>query len=201
MVLNGDADAVVVATGSKPRRVSFTGIPLFDPENPETRGADQENVLTSWDLLEKGMAVGQKVIVADDGEANWKGISIAELLLDQGKDVEMISPHDHLGYDLTAERRLPLLRRILKKGLVFAPYTMIKEINGNTVSVYNIHSRQERTIEGVDHVILAYYHKADEALYFALKNKVKELHRIGDCVAPRMIGDAIRDGERVGRLL
>jgi hypothetical protein len=78
---------------------------------------------------------------------------------------------------------------------------MIKEINGTTVTAYNIHSRKETVIDDVDNVILAYYQKADDALYFALKGKVKELHRIGDCVAPRMIGDAIRDGEKVGRLI
>ncbi|MBE0599478.1 MAG: FAD-dependent oxidoreductase [Desulfuromonadales bacterium] len=201
MILQSKADAVVLATGSTPRRISFTGIPPYDIENPVPNGFEQGNVLTSWDLLETGMEVGQKVLVVDDGEANWKGISIAELLLDQGKQVEMISPHDHLGHDLTAERRLPMLRRILKKGIVFHPYTMIKEIDGTAVALYNIHSRQERTLENVDHVVLAHYHKANEELYFGVKGKVKELHRIGDCLAPRMIGDAIRDGERIGRQL
>ena len=194
-------DAVVLATGSTPRRISFTGIPPFDPDNPEPKGFDQDNVLTSWDLLEKEMEVGSKVIVADDGEGNWKGVSIAELLLDRGKEVEMISPLDHLGYDITAERRMPLLRRILKKGIRFTPYTVIKEIQGRDVTVYNIHSREERTIKGVDNVVLAYYHKVNDGLYFTLKGKIKELYRVGDCLAPRMIGDAIRDGERVGRQL
>ena len=78
---------------------------------------------------------------------------------------------------------------------------MIKEINGRRVVTYNIYSRREKVIDDVDHVILAYYHKANDELYFALKDRVKDLHRIGDCVAPRMIGDAIRDGESVGRLL
>ncbi len=201
MVLKENADAVVVATGSSPRRISFTGTPPFNPPTPDPKGSDQENVLTSWDVLEKEMEVGQNVLVADDGEGYWKGVSIAELLLDRGKNVEVISPHDRFGYDLTADKRLPLLRRILKKGLVFTPYTMIREISGKTVHVYNIYSRQERTIEGVDTVVLAYYHKANDELYFALKGKVKDLHRIGDCVAPRQIGDAIRDGERIGRLL
>ncbi len=199
MVLKADADAVILATGSVPRRVSFTGIPPFDPDNPVPPGSDQDNVLTHWDLLEDEREVGQKILVADDGESHWKGVSIAELLLDQGKEVEMIDPNDHLGYDLTAERRVPLLRRILKKGLAFSPYTMIKAIDGNTVTVYNIHSRQERVIEGVDNVVLAYYNKANEDLYLELKDKVKELYRIGDCVAPRMIGDAIRDGEKTAR--
>ncbi len=201
MVRKANADAVVLATGSTPRRVSQTGIPPYDPENPVTPGMDQENVLTSWDLLEKEVEVGQRVIVADDGEGNWKGVSIAELLLDQGKEVELISPLDHLGFDLKGMVRLPLLKRILKKGLVFTPYTMIKEVAGNTVYVYNIHSRQERSIENIDNVVTAYFHSPNDQLYFELKDKIKELHRIGDCLAPRMIGDAIRDGERVGRAL
>jgi 2,4-dienoyl-CoA reductase-like NADH-dependent reductase (Old Yellow Enzyme family) len=201
MALKAGFDAVVVATGSTPRRITFTGIPPYDPENPNTPGVDQENVLTSWDLLEKGVETGPNVLVADDGEGHWKGVSIAELLLDQGKKVQVISPHGVFGFDLTAERRTPLLRRILKKGLVFTPYTMIKAINGNSVSVYNIHSREERDIDGVDHVVLAYYHKADDKLYHDLKGKVKELYRIGDCVSPRMIGDAIREGEDTARLL
>lgn len=201
MVLDADADAVVLATGSTPRRVSFTGIPPFDPDNPVPPGMDQDNVLTHWQLLEDEQEVGSKVIVADDGEGHWKGVSIAEMLVDQGKEVIFIGPLDHIGFDLSAERRAPLLRRVLKKGLAFTPYTMIKAVDGNTVTVYNIHSRKETTIEGVDHVVLAYYNKASEDLYFELKGKIDNLHRIGDCVAPRMIGDAIRDGEKLAREL
>lgn len=39
----------------------------------------------------------------------------------------------------------------------------------------------------------------DDDLYFALKGKVKELHRIGDCVAPRKVDMAIWEGHQVGR--
>lgn len=194
-------NAVVVATGSVPRRISFTGLPPFDPDNPEPKGFDQDNVFTPWDILEKGIEVGSKVMVADDGEGNWKGISIAELLLDRGKKVEVISPLDFLAQDIHQASRMPLLRRLFTKGIIFTPYTAIKEISGRTVVVYNIFTRQERIIEDVDNVVLAYYNKADDQLYFALKGQVKELYRIGDCLVPRSIGDAIRDGERIGRLL
>ena len=93
------------------------------------------------------------------------------------------------------------MRRVFTKGITFTPYTMIKEIHDRTVVVYNILTRQERTIEDVDNVVLAYYNKADDQLYSALKGQIKELYRIGDCMAPRGIGDAIRDGETVGRRL
>ena len=78
---------------------------------------------------------------------------------------------------------------------------IVLDIDGKNVVTYNIYTRQEKIIADVDHVVLAFYHKANDELYFDLKGRVKELHRIGDCVAPRMIGDAIRDGETVGRSL
>ena len=199
-ILREKVDAVVVATGSVPRKTSFTGIPRFDGQNADPKGVDQDHVLTSWDLLENEVEVGKRVIVAEDGEGNWKGISIAELLLDRGKEVIFLTPFE-FAHDLTAERKTPLLRRLLKKNPTIVPYSMIKAINGSDVTVYNIYSRQETVFKGIDHVVLAYYHKANDELYFSLKGRVSELYRIGDCVAPRMIGDAIRDGERVGRLL
>ena len=43
--------------------------------------------------------------------------------------------------------------------------------------------------------------KADEALYFELKGQIRELHRIGDCVAPRKLDHAIYEGYLAGREL
>ncbi|MBT3310498.1 MAG: FAD-dependent oxidoreductase [Desulfobacteraceae bacterium] len=200
MVKESNPDAVIVATGSIPRRKSFTGIPSFDPDIQDPVGSEQSNVLTSLDLLENEAETGRKVIVADDGEGNWKAVSIAELLFDRGKDVELVTPLE-FARDLTAERRIPVLKRFLKKGIKITPYTMIREIKDKTVVLYNIYSRQETIVEDVDNVVLAYFHQANDALYFDLKGKVKELYRIGDCMAPRMIGDAIREGEKIARLL
>lgn len=43
--------------------------------------------------------------------------------------------------------------------------------------------------------------KADDELYLALKGEVANLHRIGDCVAPRKLDHAIYEGELAGREL
>ena len=195
-------DVVIVATGSLPQRVSLTGVPPLDPDNPhQPKGADQSHVLTAWDLLEKDAQAGKKVIVADNGQGHWKAASICELLLDRGCEVELLSTLDFPIKDIGPESRPPLLRRLFTKGITLTPYTEIKEIAGSRVVVYNIYSRRERTIRDVDTVVLAYYNKADDGMYHALKGQVKELYRIGDCVAPRTSGDAIRDGDRVGRMI
>jgi len=40
---------------------------------------------------------------------------------------------------------------------------------------------------------------ADNQIYKSLRGKVKELHAIGDCVAPRWIETAIYEGSKAGR--
>jgi hypothetical protein len=43
--------------------------------------------------------------------------------------------------------------------------------------------------------------QVNDELYFALKGKVNELHRVGDCVAPRKVDMAILEGHALGRTL
>jgi hypothetical protein len=50
-------------------------------------------------------------------------------------------------------------------------------------------------------VVYALGNRAEDGLYQALKGKIKELYRIGDCVAPRKIDMAILEGDRVGRMI
>jgi hypothetical protein len=50
-----------------------------------------------------------------------------------------------------------------------------------------------------DTVVLCFYNKATDALYFGLKGRVKELVRVGDCVAPRDAQAAVREGELAAR--
>ena len=49
--------------------------------------------------------------------------------------------------------------------------------------------------------MLATGQKANDELYFALKGTVANLHRIGDCLAPRKLDHAIYEGELAGREL
>ena len=55
--------------------------------------------------------------------------------------------------------------------------------------------------DGYDTIVLAAGNVSLDQIYFALKGKVKELYRIGDCVAPRKTDMAIVEGQRIGRLL
>jgi len=66
---------------------------------------------------------------------------------------------------------------------------------------FSIITQEERKLEGIDTLVLVTGNQPEEGLYFALKGKVKELYRVGDCVAPRKADRAIYDGHQVGRML
>jgi 2,4-dienoyl-CoA reductase-like NADH-dependent reductase (Old Yellow Enzyme family) len=57
----------------------------------------------------------------------------------------------------------------------------------------------EEVIRYFDTVVAAMGNTARDDLYFALKGKVKELYRAGDCVAPRKADMAIHEGYAAGR--
>src|SRR2546427_7085728 len=78
LVLGERPDAVVVATGSHP----------YIPPVP---GSDGKHVVTDRDVLGGEATVGSNVVVIDDVHTE-QALSTAELVLDQGKRVEVISP-------------------------------------------------------------------------------------------------------------
>jgi len=62
-------------------------------------------------------------------------------------------------------------------------------------------ARETRRLDPSGEVVLCFYDKANDDLYFALKNCIKELVRIGDCLAPRDAQAAVREGELAARAL
>src|SRR5262249_50060733 len=86
IVLGEHPDAVVIATGSHP----------YVPPVP---GSDGKHVVTSRDVLAGEAHVGGSVVVVDDVHTE-EALSTAELLLEQGKRVEIVSPLFHVGQDV-----------------------------------------------------------------------------------------------------
>src|SRR5205807_10298172 len=94
LVLGERPDAVVVATGSHP----------YIPPVP---GSDGKHVVTDRDVLGGEATVGSNVVVIDDVHTE-QALSTAELLLEQGKRVEVISPLFYVGQDVGVTSIAPL---------------------------------------------------------------------------------------------
>jgi NADPH-dependent 2,4-dienoyl-CoA reductase/sulfur reductase-like enzyme len=190
-------DAVVVATGSTPHLLGYQN---RRPDITEHEGIHQPNVLTCPDALMNDSRVGDRVLVVEDGESNWKVLSTAIYFASQGKKVELITPLFYAGARVGLNSIGPLYAKLFELGIKMTPMTGFKGIRDKTVTLFHSFTGEERQAE-YDTVVLCFYNKANEQLYFDLKGKVKELHRVGDCVAPRGAQEAIHEAERVARLL
>jgi len=178
-------EAVVIATGSHP----------FVPAVP---GSDGKHVVTDREVLTGEAKVGASVVVVDDVHTQ-QALSTAELLVEQGKRVEVISPLFYVGQDIGVTSIAPLYKRLFTRGVVLTPGTELRAVEGSAVIVANVYSGAERRIEGVDTVVLSAGSRSTDSLYRALKGQVPELHAVGDCVAPRGVHQAILDATRVAR--
>jgi 2,4-dienoyl-CoA reductase (NADPH2) len=188
-ILQGNFDAVVVATGSHP------GPRYFPP------GADQAHVLDVWQVLSGEHQIGQNVVVVD-GLGFHQATSVAEWLAESGRKVEFLTGGLYAGGDLGLTLDLEMWSsRARKYGITLTPNVYLQEIGPDYVQAANNYSGQPHRVENVDTVVLALPNVACDTLYHELKGRVKELHRVGDCIAPRRAQAAIFDGTRVGREL
>jgi mycofactocin system FadH/OYE family oxidoreductase 2 len=187
IVVQKNPDAVVVATGSLPG-------PYAVP------GGNRASVVWVRDVLQEKVAVGQKVVVVAM-EQHEQALGVAIFLADKGKKVELLTHCLYAGTELDTNTLPFMYGQLLGKGGVITPLARVKAIEENAVVTAHVMTGVERRIEGVDTVVLAAIGKADDALYRALKGRVKEIYAVGQCLAPRLLDDSIWDGARVGRLL
>jgi len=182
-------DVLIIATGS---------VPIL----PVIPGTDNDNVMNVNQLLKQEKETGDHVVVLDCGEGHWKFAGIVEYLSNKQKKIDVITPLFFVGQEIPP-LSLPLLyKRILKnKNVNFFPLTTIKRIAHDSVTIVNVFSNQEQTLNDIDTIVMATDHKAYDELYTSLKNEIKEIYSVGDCVAPRIIDSAIYEGFNVGRII
>ena len=194
-----EPDGIILATGAV---ASTSGFSIANPLVNELPGVRQDNVVTGWDVITGAKPVGKRVVVLDD-DGSRQASGIVEVLLDGGHEVEVVTRFNSL-FPMTFYNldQAYIYGRVFAKGLKYQLNTGTAAIEGSTVKTFNLYSGQPGSVENVDTVVLAFGPKADDSLYFALKGKVTaELHRIGDCVAPRKIDHAIYEGYLAGREL
>jgi mycofactocin system FadH/OYE family oxidoreductase 2 len=188
-------DGVIVATGAVPSRAGFSSVnPLVD----RLPGADQDHVLTVWDVLLDARPVGKRVVVLDDDGTRYAA-GVTEVLLDRDCDVEIVSRWPTLfPSTLTTLDMAHIYGRLLGKGLAYRLNSWAVSIDGESVTIVNLYTGMTETLVGVDTVVLATGPKANDGLYLALKGETKTVHRIGDCLAPRKLDHAIYEGYLAG---
>jgi len=189
LIAERNPEAIVVATGSIPKDRPLPG--RYSPSQ----------VFNVWQILKGEPETGDRILLIDyDG--HHKSISTAECLADQGKKVDIMTDALFVGVELGPIGDLYFSRqRLLQKGVTFMSDVRAEEIQGTEVKAVNIYSNETQIYKGYDTIVVVMENRPNDALYFRLKGKTKELYRVGDCVAPRRSDMAILEGNSVGRSL
>ena len=131
--------------------------------------------------------------------------SVAELLADRGCQVEVMSPGMVVGQDLgiTLDMENWWLRAG-KKGIVQTTDSVVVGLEGRHLQVLH-HPTGTTAPRTADWVVLAVPPSPADSLYHRLRERfagsATEVHRVGDCVAPRRAHAAVIDGNRIGAQL
>ncbi len=184
------ADIVVLATGS-----SW----VADGLNPVTQrvipGAELAMVRTPERVIAGDLPPDGEVIVYD-AEGYFMGVGMAEMLALAGRRVTLVTSLPTAGPFL--ERTLeahPVRTRLASLGVEVVCDASVASINDGSVRLSRYGAELERAADGV---VLVTARRSRDTLTRALGARAAT-YSIGDCVAPRLLADAIFDGHRLGR--
>lgn len=176
MILDQRADAVILATGSRPL------IPFI-------KGLEKEKTVSAIDVLSGKVEAGEKVIIIG---GNLIGCEVASFLADKGKRVTICELLPELLPQVIPHRRPPVTAGLIERGVVFHLGVTFEEVIENGMIILDKNGK-EQLVEA-DTIVSAAGAEPNDELFHELKEKVSEVHCIGDAKAPRLIVDAVHEG-------
>jgi dimethylamine/trimethylamine dehydrogenase len=197
------AKIVVVATGARWAGDGMNGI-----TRAPIPGADVSlpHVLLPEDIMVDGMRPDGRRVAILDCEGYFTAAGLAEVLRAEGYEVTFVTPYDVVAptCDQTLEG-LRLRRHLHDLGIDLRTALTPTEVLPGGLRVEDGVGRPSE-IEA-DATVLVTQRLSDDALYRELAGDPEALsaagiaavYRVGDCVAPRLIADAIFDGHRLAR--
>jgi 2-enoate reductase len=181
MVLDTNADAVVVATGSTPK--------VF-------RIGNAENVYTAEDVLLGKKDAGDSTVIIGGGLV---GSELALWLVDQGKKVTLVEMQDDI---LTVGGPLCHANKDMLKDLVNFKDIDLRtktSVTGKSEEGFILKSGDKEEVVAADSAILAVGYHSENKLYEEISYDVPEVHLLGDAKKVSNIMYAIWDAYEVAR--
>lgn len=178
-------EAVIVATGAKPR-------PLAVP------GADQAHVMHATRVYDDPDAVKQTVVMIGGGLI---GAEVALHLSDMGKDVTLIEVRDDVATDANLVHRFGLKEQLANREdrLHLRVGSTVTEISEDGVHFVNRDGVREFAPAGT--VVFAVGMEAERETVSELRSwtAAESFHTVGDCTGPARVRKAIHGGFHAAR--
>lgn len=179
-------DAVVLATGSTPRAPGFA-VDGIDVLSAQSAIADTRD----WRSL---------LVVVIDEVNHFPAYVPAELLAEAGAEVRLLTARLSAGTLLDIATVATLHRRLARLGVEFVPHTAAVAVEPGGVRVRDTLTDEER-LEAADAVVAAVGNDAEDAGIAELVASGLDFVAVGDCLAPRTMVEAVREGRLAGRAL
>jgi 2,4-dienoyl-CoA reductase-like NADH-dependent reductase (Old Yellow Enzyme family)/thioredoxin reductase len=181
---------VIVATGAAP----------MVPDN--IPGIDKDKVVTAWDILAGQAAqTARNVVILGGGLV---GCETADFMTGTGDNlggdrtnVTIVEMLEDVASDMVAESRHLLMQRLQAKGIKVVTSARVKEILDDGVVFER--DGQDESIHNVDSIVLALGSRSIDKLSEKIKDKVAEVHVIGDAKEPRKVLEAVVEAAELGR--
>lgn len=178
-----DVEAVVVATGAKPRW-------------PESFHHDGEGeVVDASQVLRGDVQPGSSVLIAD-WRCDWVGMGLAELLAGRGSRVRLAVNGLSAGEALQSYVRDSGAARLHNLGVEVIPYARLFGRDEDSVYLQHTVSGEAMIQEGVDTLVLAQGSVPESVLATQLADADIEFAAIGDCLMARTCEEAVLEGLR-----
>jgi dimethylamine/trimethylamine dehydrogenase len=200
-------EIVVIATGAS---WATDGLNGGTHDNIPGADASQPWQLTPEQIMHEGKDTPGERVVVIDNDGYFMGVSLAEKLALEGKQVTFMTHFRHIApfMDFTLEARNQH-RRLQELRVTIATYQAPTQIAQGKVTSAHVYDEERLTEWDADAIVLVTQRRSNEMLYRELKDNlgidalraegITGLYRIGDCEAPRLVADSIFSGHRLGR--
>ena len=184
-----------------------------------------ELACSTWDIISGLINIEEEVILYDDS-GSYSGLQAAEVIIDKGAKLEIISPERYFSPEIGGLNHVPFAKKFIENDVLITINKRVKKIikEGNRLSVMISSDYSERIEKKkTSQVVVEHGTLPNDDLYFALKEdsinqgiidykslvagNLKEiyknkqgnyfLYRVGDAISSRNIHAAIYDSIRI----
>jgi len=173
-------DAIICALGAHPQSLPIPGL-----ETTQT--------VLAWDVIAGETEPQEPCLVLGAGLV---GCETSDLVGEQGKEVILVEILQGIALDGDADTKAYFTLRFQKNGVKVFTEAELKRIEEKTAVIQQ--GNEEITLP-VETIILAVGAEPNDGLSEELSSSGLPVMKVGDCVEPRRIIDAVAEGFRAGR--
>lgn len=174
-------DTAILATGSHPIL-------------PDVAGLQNRKTFTAREILEGLKLEGKRILVIGGGQV---GCEVAEFLVEQEKEVTIIEVLDDIAQDMDRINRLPLIMSLENSGIRIMKETAVSSVTDQGVWIDCYGKKSLLPADGI--VIAVGAAPILEDVDIRIKEKIPEIHFVGDKVKAGGILEAVQQGYEIAK--